>query len=438
VKPVLERGPTRAGCATCEMVIAREELRVGEPCSDGRLPNARYRYHHLECAIDANPRLVREILIAGAFDPAIVAEPIALNERLQNRIDAIERAQPVAVSAPIEELPPDPAIEKMLVELEDDPDDRTLLAVLGDALVERGDPRGELIAIDLALEGPRTTMEQMHRRDELRAQLLPRVCKLQDALVHWGIGYIRRVETSLHELAQYRLAHPWRHPSLRLIRELQIRDYASRWVGAFPPTLRRLALGRFDYDSLDGVEDGIAVMPRLESLDLRGHTTMRLRSPRVVRIGIGPTAEPQLDPAALPAVVAISLDRPREQARTSCSARLSALATAGWFDRLRELGLHDVIDRASVDILVAGLNTRRLTRIDVSKTVVPPDCLPVLRAMCDELVGVRVMPTPGARVVHPKLGTGTIIRVYNARLDIEFPDGKHTFREDAEVLQVLE
>jgi hypothetical protein len=438
VKPVLERGPTRAGCATCEMVIARHELRVGEPCSDGRLPNARYRYHHLECVIDTNPRLVREILIAGAFDPAIVAEPIALNERIQDRIDAIERAQPAAVSTPIEELPPDPAIEKMLVELEDDPDDRTLLAVLGDALVERGDPRGELIAIGLALEGARTTMEQMHRRDELRAQLLPRVCRSQGSSVEWGIGYIRRVDTSLYELERARLAQPWRHPSLRLLRDLCIHNYDTRWLGDLPPTVRHLALGRLDFDELDAIEDAIAALPRLAVLDLRGLTSMHVRSSCVVRIGIGATSQPVLDPRALPAVVTISVDGSRQAARTSCSARLSALATAGWFDKLRQLGLHDVIDRASIDILRAGLGTRRLARIDVSKTVVPPDGLPALRAMCDELVGVRIMPTVGARVVHPKLGTGTITRVYRSRLDIEFPGGMATFRDDAEVLEVLE
>jgi hypothetical protein len=434
---MLERGRTRAACVTCETMIARDDLRVAEPCSDGRIPNARYRYHHLECAIDTNPRLVRDILIAGAFDPAIVAEPLALNERLQNRIDALERAMTAAAPAPVDDAPQDPAIDKLLGELEDDPDDRTLLAVLGDALVERGDPRGELIALDLAREGAPTRADQAHRRDELRGRLLPRVCRL-NAHVDWGIGYIRGVQTSLHDLDRYRIARPWRHPSLRLLRELQLWEYEAQWVRDLPPTVRRLALGRFDHDHLEAVEDAIAEMPRLARLELRGRTEMRLRSSTIAWLAIGPTSEPVLDPKALPALVAISLEQRREVAGGSARPRLEALANAGWLERLAELEIHDRIDRASIDVLQAAVGTRRLRRIDVSKTATPPDCVFGLRAICDELVGLRVMPTKGARVVHPKLGTGTIVRVHNARLDIEFPDGKHTFRDDAEVLEVLE
>jgi hypothetical protein len=97
MKPAIERGKLRAPCATCDREIAARDLRLAEPCNDGRIPNARLRYHHLECAIVALPRVVREALIASSD---AVGDPARLYRRLQDLIeDSEEPVAPVA-SAP--------------------------------------------------------------------------------------------------------------------------------------------------------------------------------------------------------------------------------------------------------------------------------------------------------------------------------------------------
>src|SRR5437667_409291 len=107
-------------------------------------------------------------------------------------------------------------------------------AVLADQLQARGDTRGELIAMQLAMASGRTS-ELAHRRAELMHALAPPLDP-GDRLV-WGTGFVRRLE--LADKTGARLADTialWQHPSLRVLSELAI-SFAGSQAPTFVPRL---------------------------------------------------------------------------------------------------------------------------------------------------------------------------------------------------------
>jgi hypothetical protein len=246
---MIDSGRFRAPCASCDDVIPRNQVRVAEPCNDGRIPNAKYRYHHFECAMTQHPRLVQRILIDEAYDEGVLPDPHALLVELRDRIAAHEEKQPMPARRVL--VLPEPRVDAMLAQLEANPDDRETLGVLADALTERCDPRGELIVLDLALDGAPGSEAQLERQRELRMLLLPRVCWSQKtrAETTWGVGYIRRVEVGTRReddigFDGYYIStiskDLWRHPSLRLLSELAVGD--GEWLTSDLPALRVLEI----------------------------------------------------------------------------------------------------------------------------------------------------------------------------------------------------
>ena len=168
-----------------------------------------------------------------------------------------------------------------------DPDDLDAYAVYGDWLAEQGDPRGELIATQLAAaagdaELKRAALRVFAKHREIFVGKLGSMITA-DAFT-WRAGFIERavlshdrlliedgarVASSLAEVVQTLLAHP----SGRFLRELVVRtndrDGWNRWVGtqkevveqiaaARPGVLRRLQLGDAAY--------GIAQIGRVDAL----------------------------------------------------------------------------------------------------------------------------------------------------------------------------
>ncbi len=152
--------------------------------------------------------------------------------------------------------------------IEDDPYDPRGFAVLGDYLMEIGDPRGELIALQLG--GRKGAME--HAAGELFAQLH---VELEGVELGWAYGYARAatVEPATAHATHAVLAHP----SLRFLAELRLRGPGSLGpaiaeIAAAPrPSLRVLALGENHASKVGDCSALWAAVPRLLHVDIHGN-----------------------------------------------------------------------------------------------------------------------------------------------------------------------
>ena len=150
-EPCLQRSPSsRATCAICGDAITKDRIRVVEQTPEPYRERATTSYSHVECAIET----ARHLALAAVMSSGSALELLA---ELEPRVDAelaalirttIERRAPRAPSHAMP-LDGDAAIAALMTSLEEQPDDRATLAVLGDRLIERGDARGELIALQL-------------------------------------------------------------------------------------------------------------------------------------------------------------------------------------------------------------------------------------------------------------------------------------------------
>src|SRR5262249_7712243 len=96
---------------------------------------------------------VREALPAKIAGPAAIATQIAAcNEAIDARLGPADGAEEDALAAEVAGGPRDKRLDALLATVLDDPDDAAARAVYGDALSEAGDPRGELIALQLERE----------------------------------------------------------------------------------------------------------------------------------------------------------------------------------------------------------------------------------------------------------------------------------------------
>nr|MDQ3370035.1 TIGR02996 domain-containing protein [Myxococcota bacterium] len=191
------------------------------------------------------------------------------------------------------------ALEEELVR---DPDDLMSYAVYGDWLAEQGDPRGELIATQLAAEQGDPAMRRAAARvySRHREYFLGSLADtIAGGAFEWRAGFIQRarlayelllfvdgarVATSVEQLVEQLLAHP----SARFLVDLTLGTIGrDRWgralghhqaaiaklVAARPRTLRRLHLGDVGSNanaSLGPLEAVWPAVPGLHELVLEG------------------------------------------------------------------------------------------------------------------------------------------------------------------------
>jgi len=434
---------TRSKCATCGASIMKGVARVAELFKHGDIANPIYRYHHIECAVDAVPLVVRNALASVAGDAAVDAGAIArrVEDRLEReraerrqRYEASAAAARAAV-APVEH--PDGALASLLAQLADAPDDAAVLAVLADELQARSDARGELIATQLALAGAKADAAAplIRRRDELMMELAPKL-ETGDRCV-WATGFVRRIELVGKTAAKLdEMVGLWRHPSLPFVRELRITFFTAGDGGAalpmlvevLPRTLRRLEIA----DNIMGISPLVAALPELEQLVVVGRSDLaRLAHPRLAYLELVGGNPGELVRANLPALTHL---------RTS-DAACEQLANAGWLGQLVRLDLHD-ISADQLDHLARGLHGRKLARLELTSTTPPPlNLRPRLAALCDELVcaAATAASTSDAQWARhtgkPEWGRGKIVRRFEGKLEIKFPKiGAKVFRADAPFL----
>lgn len=169
----------------------------------------------------------------------------------------------------------DAKLVQLSAAIEDDPFDPRAYAVLGDYLQELGDPRGELIALQLGARTAATT--------ELAAELIAKLGQPPGVKFHYANGYARSatIDPGTAKGTKDALAHP----SGRFLVELRVLHNNAPLTGtinaiaaALRPTLRVLHLGHRSGGVLNQAEERElgdmsalwAATPRLEELELIG------------------------------------------------------------------------------------------------------------------------------------------------------------------------
>ncbi|MGN6105752.1 MAG: DUF3553 domain-containing protein [Kofleriaceae bacterium] len=450
----------RARCAVCDAAIARGAVRIAEwtqPPPRGPLRKPFYRYHHLDCAVMSIP----EIVWAALHDPYAADDVPVDRAALEVRLTEIlaehrERrrtryAEQVAVVAPSEPALDEAIAPELLAQLLAQPDDLGVLEVVADALQSRGDPRGELIAMQLALRaGAADPSPLIKRRDELMLRLSP-VLEPGERC-GWGTGFVTRVELQVKSPARLSsMAALWREPILSIVREVKLSlatAYNGRAVAAalapVAAQLRRFEL-EASYRLPSAVCELVGALPRLEHLGLTELADLgRLAHPALASLELScedraaPESFAELSPRELPGVVRLVVRRTHVWTDELC-ARLSA---GGWLSRLTHLAItHGTLSAAGVEVLAAGLAGRKLAQLDVSHHRLPFTLRGALAALCDELVFPDpVEPSGVVWVEHankPEWGRGTLVRRYDGKVEVSFPAaGVKVFRADAPFLRL--
>ncbi|MDB4959382.1 MAG: hypothetical protein JWO36_6951, partial [Myxococcales bacterium] len=135
--------------------------------------------------------------------------------------------------------------------IRNDPYDPEAYLVYADWLQAQGDPRGELIALEVAAEKDRTLTAAANEFFDRHAdRFLGPLAEHQSAFT-WRFGFIHRVRLTSNRAKVYELVRA--HPSGRFLAELFVRPaglgdrdleaIVELLVGDAPPSLRRLQLG---------------------------------------------------------------------------------------------------------------------------------------------------------------------------------------------------
>jgi hypothetical protein len=404
---------SRSKCVTCDKVIEKGSARLSEETRDIGIPTMIHRYYHLRCALAIVPDVLRRALedvrgdieIEGRSElEAKLEQLLAIAAAKREERYAAQRATP---EASVWKVVLDPKTSGLVEQLQDDPHDVATLAVIADQLQTVNDPRGELIALELALAAdPRAAYvddeeddeeddderpdprdvkikKQFARRRTLRARFALPLDPTDRC--EWGIGFVRRLELVAKTHARLTgLAPVWRNPSVRLLTELQVSfasEHDSTWTPLLaevaPASLRRLEIGRSPKQPLPGLDAVLAVLPRLETLSLVGVAGLEtLVHPTLSRLELGVTGGAggtglaamihPTTPKNLPAVTELVLRLARSNDTEEVCAEL---AGTKWLRQLTHLSLHNLRGDA-LGHLESGVGKRRLERLELFETLV--------------------------------------------------------------------
>jgi uncharacterized protein (TIGR02996 family) len=463
---------------TCNVVIAKGAVRLVEEYRDIGIPEPIDRFFHLKCAAAVHPELVanalQNVAIGVDFDRAEIEAKIApaiariaearTAKYLAQLAEKEAQAKPVVVSI-------DETTAELLDQLVDNPEDPGTLAVVADQLQARGDPRGELIALQLATPSTAFALEGDDDEETDHSDLTSdaerksrRVAELIGMLgvpidpgdkITWGVGFIRRLE--LLDKTGTRLSALegiWTHPSMRVLGELRLTlksgmdaSFVERLVEFAPRTLRRLEL---ESTTFVGIAKVVAALPKLEALSLRGSLAEDLAHPTLRSFTVvGAQHLPHIAPKRLPAltelVVRASYRHVDDRVVFDSFAHMISLLAAGkWLGKLASLAWIDSTHPMTSEdaaALTQALGKKKLAKLDLTGTKVPLAVRDRLEKLCTELVA-PLLDGEASHVEHtnkPEWGRGKIVSRKDGKLEVEFPKpvGKKVFKADAPFLKML-
>jgi len=287
---------------------------------DDANPDVWQRFYHLTCAAEHKPFMFKRALAASSL---VIPQR---NQLLATMEDALVSRDPAARAPETRDQ-----YAQFAARLREGLDDELAL-VFGDWLQSVGDPRGELIAVQFALE----TATDAHR-DELLARekkLLERNAELafDGRARSWHRGFVRRLEIYVPDQLREALVHP----SLQQLAELRVES--TRPIAAaelsLPATLCVLELRAPSIEAGALVARGV---PGLAKLMLVGDADLRIAHPRISTLVLGTGFASRLaalDPSMLPALVELRLAITGENDPT-----LAKLARSRIVSQLRRLVL---------------------------------------------------------------------------------------------------
>jgi uncharacterized protein (TIGR02996 family) len=189
----------------------------------------------------------------------------------------------------------DPMIEGFEAGLRDRPDDLAGWSAYADYLSERGDPRRELMAVQIALEDEKLPRQQRAARKRREKRLLgdlrpwlgePLATALLTRSHDWGqatLAFRRGWLWEVHDLrcdedSPEGVLEAFENPNARWVQSLRIRNVRDRFEispltrASFLPVLRRFHLGGEEensyVDRCSGIMEVLSKAPRLEAITL--------------------------------------------------------------------------------------------------------------------------------------------------------------------------
>lgn len=201
--------------------------------------------------------------------------------------------------------------------------DADTLAVYADHLLAEGDPRGELIALDLEIAAHGNTVELSKRRTSLLYAWLGALVPVDNVHASWvgdslRFGFVEdlRIESN-DPNALARLEQVLASPAGRYIRGVTLNGTFEDVERAFfvlakqdHPWLSRMTVGLTDGGGLFEVLEAFTRMPRLETLELVPQPAFAgITLPTIERLSIrGASVLSTLDHAAFPRVSELAID----------------------------------------------------------------------------------------------------------------------------------
>jgi len=481
--------PARSGrstCATCGKPIVDGELRLSEAyvTDDGKWarshrnarslrhrefadnsgsadrmysvnPDVWTRFHHLPCAAQHQPYKLQSALAGTSQDIANRAELEAMIHHALSAVDAAEEN-------------PETRDEyaRFIATLREGPDD-DLQLVFGDWLQSVGDPRGELVSLQHAIETASgdDKLKLADRERKLlaanRKHLLPD--RLEGMLV-WRRGFVHRLVLTSFEAGT--LEPALGHPSLRLLRELAVE--LSGWspviiapnLPPLPATLRVLELSNTtstpSLGAIGPVLDG--QVPQLERLSLHGAADLDdLQHPALAELELGCKDATAGDPATprgtsrslAMRIAALDCGRlpglRRLVLRAAQNLDAAVAALAGWsiVGKLHTLVLAGDVSARGLDMLVdAGA---RFEVLDVRGTAVASDRR--LQTIAKQVIADEPAAAPAPAKVRdwlvrhtrkPEWGVGRVVEETDAGLRVEFEHAGTKEIRNVELLEEIE
>ncbi|MCA9567112.1 MAG: WGR domain-containing protein [Myxococcales bacterium] len=319
--------------------------------------------------------------------------------------------------------------EEIVARITSDPGDLEAWSVLADSLQAAGDPRGELMAVQMQLGAtvtkPKERVRARPRGEAAPAPEPPGPLKVREqellekhataffgdvrpgrdeaeaVEIDWENGFWRRVKVAgnwdVEELDLKKLySAVLRHPSAQFLRELEVGlleiDGEAMFEDAVKllvkqgrrPSLRRLHLGAFEYpDDTEiswtyhtSVEPLGPILPNLEDLTITGGDIAlgALVAPKLKRLkletgGLPTQPAEQLAKGSYPALEELEVWFGTDDYGGSCSAEHVAgiLANTAGLPAVKRLGLKNAsFTNDIVGVLAGGPLIRQLTHLDLS------------------------------------------------------------------------